>query len=153
MGWLSPFLRLMIMKEFKYDTITNLYHYTAESVLERILEEGLLIDAPKQTIEGQQLGVYVTNDPRMNFFKTLSDTLFKPWEKIYRLEIDPQYIKSLKLDREFHIDIWSKWDLRKELKLFEGHLMFYIPESIPPEAIIDVVLHTDIRRYCLFTGM
>lgn len=150
---MKPIFTIFEMKKLTFPTVTNLYHYTAESVLERILEEGLRIDAPKQTIEGEKLGIYVTNDPRMNFWKTLSDTLYCEWEKIYRLEIDPSYIKCLELDREFHLDVWSEYTLSKELKEYEGNLMFYIPESIPPEGIIDVIRHTDPRRYCLFTGI
>lgn len=77
------------------------------------------------------MGIYVTNDPVMNFWETLTDTLYCSWEKIYRLEIDPNYIKKIKLDREYHTEVYNKWDFQKELKSFQGNLMFYIPDPNP----------------------
>lgn len=129
----------------------KLFHYTSHKLVDDILKEGLKINSSKNTIDGEQLGIYVTTDSKMNFFKTLPDTKFKKCvDEIVRIEIDESYFKIAKLDKEFHQ--FDDWD--EELETFEC-LMLYIDKNISPKDIVSVVTMTDdmINEYSLFGEM
>ena len=123
-----------------------LYHYTSGEVINQIAEHGLLMNAPKMTVEGLQLGIYVTTDPIMNFFETLPDTKFDRNIEIYRIELDEKLFDSALLDREFH-----NFEIDEELELF-GVLMMYIPFDIKPHLIEDIIKieNHQMRPYSLF---
>lgn len=126
----------------------NLYHYTSINLLSKILKEGLKIGSHKNTLDGVQLGIYLTTDPNMNFYETLPDTLFdKNNDQIVRIEIDSSLYSLTKLDKEFH----QFENREEELETF-GHLMLYIDRDIDNKSIIsNKVMHIrNTRSYSLF---
>lgn len=126
----------------------KLFHYTSHKLVNNILKEGLKINSFKNTIDGQQLGIYVTTDSNMNFFATLPDTKFiNGQDEIVRIEIDESYFHIAKLDKEFH----QFEDLNEEFETYEC-LMLYIDKDIPPKDIISIVTMTNdmIREYSIF---
>lgn len=126
----------------------KLYHYTTHRFLSSILKSGLLTKANKTTLEGDQLGVYVTTDPEMNFYQTINDTTFnQSKDLIVRIEIDEAFFHTAKLDKEFH----QFDDIEEELETF-GCLMMYIEKDIRPKYIVSVTYmnESNTRKESLF---